>query len=97
MRSGFHYSKCAAAFIELIVMFSAFFRSFLGITMTVKNDYLGCPEQNSHCHISASGASILSFKVVGSCILICNHISDCSYVSTMSHFDVTLMVVNWGM
>ena len=37
----------------------------------------------------------LSFKVVNSCLLICSDIPDGSYVSFMSHCDVTPIFVNW--
>ena len=60
-----------------------------------QNDYLRCTVQNSHCHISASGGTFLSFKVVHSCFLICSDISDGLYVSIMSHCDVTPIFVNW--
>ena len=53
--------------------------------------------ENSHCHISASGRSFLSFKVVKNCLLICSDIPDGSYVSFLSHCDITPIVVNWCM
>ena len=43
------------------------------------------------------GGLFSSFKVLYSCILISSDISDGSYVSTMSHCDVTLIFVNWCM
>ena len=74
-------------------MFLAFCRGHFWVSQWLsQNDYLGCMGQNGHCHILASGGSFLWFKVVSSCLLVCSDIPDGSYVSIMSHCDVTLVL-----
>ena len=90
------FQECSCFYWVNSNVFSIFRRPVFGYHSDFsQNEYLGCTVQNSHCHISASGRSFLSFKVVNSFLLICSDIPDGSYISIMSHCDVTPIFVNW--
>ena len=91
------FQECSCFYWVNSNVFSIFRRPVFGYHSDFsQNEYLGCTVQNSHCHISASGRSFLSFKVVNSCLLICSDIPDGSYVSIMGslwrHTDICKLV-----